>query len=69
MSDRHSCVYALQADLIAMLSRSVSCPPRDKVLQPFVGTEPELFDLFDYRGAIDVRPWTEEADDWEDNDV
>lgn len=47
---------------------SVSCPPRDKVMQPFAGHE-ELFDLYDFHSAIDVKPWTDETDDWDDNDV
>lgn len=47
---------------------SVSCPPRDKVMQPFAGHE-ELFDLYDFNGALDVKAWTDEPDDWDDNDV
>lgn len=47
---------------------SVSCPPREKMMQPFAGHE-ELFDLYDFRTSMDVSPWTDEVDDWEDNDV
>lgn len=60
--------YVRNRNEFGWLLRSVSCPPREKMMQPFAGHE-ELFDLYDFRASLDVSQWTDEADDWEDNDV
>lgn len=37
-------------------------------MQPFAGHE-ELYDLYDYKGSLDGTAWTDDLDDWDDNDV
>lgn len=63
-------VFYIYFHFYVFFKYSVSCPPKEKMMQPNgFSSQEKLIGIYDSRTAVDPSEWQDEQDDWEDNDV